>query len=79
MGTVRAMRHCHLQLLGCCAGVASLVSALRQREPCSDSWALNACSTRLCIQFPCCRYDGYSPQLSRVLRFHRSYGRHMPK
>jgi hypothetical protein len=29
--------------------------------------------------FPCCRYDGYSPQLSRVLRFHRSYGRHMPK
>ena len=23
-------------------------------------------------------YDGYSPQLSRVLRFHRSYGRHMP-
>lgn len=25
------------------------------------------------------RYDGYSPQLSRVLRFHRSYGRHMPK
>lgn len=25
------------------------------------------------------RYDGYSPQLSRVLRFHRSMGRHMPK
>ena len=27
---------------------------------------------------PPCSYDGYSPQLSRVLRFHRTYGRHMP-
>lgn len=46
----------------CCLDAAAMVFTSTQQEV-DEQWGL---------------YDGYSPELARVLRFRRSYGRHMP-
>jgi sucrose-phosphate synthase len=52
---------------------------IEAEERCLDTAAMVFTSTRQEVDEQWGLYDGYSPQLSRVLRFHRSYGRHMPK
>ncbi|KAL4458202.1 hypothetical protein ABPG75_013067 [Micractinium tetrahymenae] len=51
---------------------------IEAEERCLDNAIMVFTSTRQEVDEQWGLYDGYSPQLSRVLRFHRSYGRHMP-
>ncbi|KAI3435641.1 hypothetical protein D9Q98_001699 [Chlorella vulgaris] len=51
---------------------------IEAEERCLDNAMLVFTSTRQEVDEQWGLYDGYSPQLSRVLRFHRSFGRHMP-
>ncbi|PSC69593.1 Sucrose-phosphate synthase [Micractinium conductrix] len=51
---------------------------IEAEERCLDNALMVFTSTRQEIEEQWGLYDGYSPQLSRVLRFHRTYGRHMP-
>jgi sucrose-phosphate synthase len=51
---------------------------IEAEERCLDNAVMVFTSTRQEVDEQWGLYDGYSPQLSRVLRFHRSMGRHMP-
>jgi sucrose-phosphate synthase len=51
---------------------------IEAEERCLDAALMVFTSTKQEVDEQWGLYDGYSPQLARVLRFHRSYGRHMP-
>lgn len=51
---------------------------IEAEERCLDAAAMVFTSTQQEVDEQWGLYDGYNPQLARVLRFRRSYGRHMP-